>query len=259
MSPGVSTRTFARWQAAEVRAEPMDRYDGSSTSGSPRVLVIDGSLLTAEAIVLALTQVKLVARFVLPVTIEHLRDVIAWEPDLALFDIDSVDATMAVEIVAILGQAGVPVAVVGGRDDRCLLGECVKGGVASVVDKASPLIDLLRTVRSLLDGEVLLDDAARQLLVEPYQREERARQARLAPFQVLTHREKCVLAELMAGNGAEAIARGAYVSVSTVRSQIKAVLQKLGVNSQLAAAALARQAGWTLEASEVGTEISASA
>jgi DNA-binding CsgD family transcriptional regulator len=34
------------------------------------------------------------------------------------------------------------------------------------------------------------------------------------------------------------------VSISTVRSQIKSILQKLGVNSQLAAVAMARQAGW---------------
>jgi len=34
------------------------------------------------------------------------------------------------------------------------------------------------------------------------------------------------------------------VSLTTVRSQIRSVLMKLGVNSQLAAVALARRQGW---------------
>jgi DNA-binding NarL/FixJ family response regulator len=35
-----------------------------------------------------------------------------------------------------------------------------------------------------------------------------------------------------------------FVSVATVRSQVRAILLKLGVNSQLAAVAAARQSGW---------------
>ena len=65
------------------------------------------------------------------------------------------------------------------------------------------------------------------------------------PF--LTEREQVVLAELIEGHCAEDIAKAAFVSISTVRSQIKAILQKLGVNSQLAAVAMARRAGWSLE------------
>ncbi len=42
----------------------------------------------------------------------------------------------------------------------------------------------------------------------------------------------------MEGNCAEDIAKAAFVSISTVRSQIKAISQKLGVNSQLAAVAI---------------------
>jgi DNA-binding NarL/FixJ family response regulator len=68
---------------------------------------------------------------------------------------------------------------------------------------------------------------------------------RLALFSILTPREKTVLGELMEGRDAEAIARRSWVAVSIVRSQIKSILQKLGVNSQLAAAAFAREAGWS--------------
>jgi DNA-binding CsgD family transcriptional regulator len=37
------------------------------------------------------------------------------------------------------------------------------------------------------------------------------------------------------------------VSESTVRSQIRSIFQKLGVNSQLRAVSLARQVGWTAD------------
>jgi hypothetical protein len=40
-----------------------------------------------------------------------------------------------------------------------------------------------------------------------------------------------------------AIAAASYVSLSTVRSQIRSILTKLGVSSQLAAVALAHDAG----------------
>ncbi len=76
---------------------------------------------------------------------------------------------------------------------------------------------------------------------------DRPSEFRLQAFAVLTDREKVVLAELIEGHCAEEIANAAYVSISTVRSQIKAILQKLGVNSQLAAVAQARRAGWSLD------------
>jgi DNA-binding NarL/FixJ family response regulator len=68
---------------------------------------------------------------------------------------------------------------------------------------------------------------------------------RLQLFATLTDREEVVLAELMEGHCAEEIAKAAILSISTIRSQIKSILQKLGVNSQLAAVAMARRAGWS--------------
>ena len=57
-------------------------------------------------------------------------------------------------------------------------------------------------------------------------------------------RECEVLAALIDGLSAEEIAETQYVALTTVRSQIRAVLQKLGVRSQLAAVAQANRVGW---------------
>ena len=46
------------------------------------------------------------------------------------------------------------------------------------------------------------------------------------------------------GSTADEIAAREFVAVSTVRTHIRSILDKLGVNSQLAAVALARRSGW---------------
>jgi DNA-binding NarL/FixJ family response regulator len=65
-----------------------------------------------------------------------------------------------------------------------------------------------------------------------------------APFEQLTPREQHVLDGLVRGLSAPAIARDAMVSATTVRSQIRAILLKLDVHSQLEAVSLARRARW---------------
>jgi DNA-binding NarL/FixJ family response regulator len=49
----------------------------------------------------------------------------------------------------------------------------------------------------------------------------------------------------MRGESVTEISREAYVSVPTVRSQIRSILVKLGVSSQLAAVVLAYRSGWS--------------
>lgn len=213
----------------------------------PNVLVIVGDLLVAEAIVSALIQLTFNARFAMPITAAHVRDLTSWRPGLAILDVDSIDEKTCISIVTLLTEAAIPVAMLGGRLDTPLVGECIDAGATIVIDKASGLGQLVEVISRRLEGRVVLDDEAKRRLLEPIRREAQARRALLAPFEALTHREKCILAELLDGHGPEAIARRSSVSVSTVRSQIKSILQKLGVNSQLAATSLARRSGWTLE------------
>ena len=86
--------------------------------------------------------------------------------------------------------------------------------------------------------------AERDLLCELHSHR-RDRAAQLSRFHQLSVRESEVLEELMAGKAAADIATESYVSIATIRSQIKAILRKLEVNSQLAAVALAYRSGWS--------------
>ena len=60
----------------------------------------------------------------------------------------------------------------------------------------------------------------------------------------VVHRVAEVLGALMEGKSADAIAAESVVSVATIRTQIRSILSKLGVNSQLAAVARAQEARW---------------
>ena len=75
-------------------------------------------------------------------------------------------------------------------------------------------------------------------------------------FERLSRRERQVLSSLMRGQSVREISRDAYVSVPTVRSQIRSILVKLGVSSQLGAVVLAYRSGWKAAEPDVeaGTE-----
>ena len=66
-------------------------------------------------------------------------------------------------------------------------------------------------------------------------------------FDRLSARERQVLSALMRGETARDISRQSFVSLPTVRSQIRSIFIKLGVSSQLAAVVLAYRSGWNGE------------
>ena len=84
----------------------------------------------------------------------------------------------------------------------------------------------------------------RKELLELFRTHRLDRDNRFMPFESLSRRENEVLCLLMEGHSVAKIAESSFVSVGTVRTQVKAILRKLGVNSQAAAVALAYRSGW---------------
>jgi two-component system, NarL family, nitrate/nitrite response regulator NarL len=144
-----------------------------------------------------------------------------------------------------LRRSGVPVLVVTGDTDESRWGEVLLSGAAVVVAKDAPLETLVSVALRVVRGEPVLEPAERQRLIACARRRAAERRQLLAPLEALTAREAEVLAELAEGRPAADIAARAYVAETTVRAQIRAVLRKLGVTSQLQAVAVARRAGWS--------------
>jgi DNA-binding NarL/FixJ family response regulator len=113
-----------------------------------------------------------------------------------------------------------------------------------VVSKGESLDRLALAIEDAVRGSAVMRPAEREALVEAAQAARRDDEEKLAPFAKLSAKERQVLGHLMDGRSAEDIARVEYVSLATVRSQIRAILHKLDVNSQLAAVSLAQKVGW---------------
>lgn len=117
-------------------------------------------------------------------------------------------------------------------------GSMTMAGAAGVLPTSVSLDELTLALRLMLGGQDLLSPARRRAMAEAWAESERLRAQDAALIGRLTGREHEVLVSLYEGVGVAAIAEQTGVSEQTVRSQVKAVLRKLEVNSQLAAVAL---------------------
>lgn len=132
-------------------------------------------------------------------------------------------------------------------DNRVVEARCIVAGAAAILNMGQPYNELLQTIDDILAGKVLVSKAylqEMQLVMREMRQIERDRRKK---YERLTLREMAILAEISSGRSATEIAESSYTSVNTVRSHIKSVLQKLEVNSQVQAVAMAHQNGWLTE------------
>lgn len=107
---------------------------------------------------------------------------------------------------------------------------------ATVVDRAAGFLALLAVVELCLH---MPDPARRRSQEVAVSLERRHRES--AALATLTASETEVLGAMLAGLSAVEIGGLRHVALSTVRSQIRSILAKLGVTSQLSAVAVARR------------------
>jgi two-component system, NarL family, nitrate/nitrite response regulator NarL len=180
----------------------------------------------------------------------ELEHAIEWNPDLFIIDMRSHGLGSGTALIRSLRQAGLQVCVIDDARDEARLNAWMEVGTSALIDGREPIDEVFRTINRILRQSPLHHTSAGTLPSLALTRgpgKQQQQGSRLPNFADLTQRETSVLAELMEGHCAEEIANAAFVSISTVRSQIKAILQKLGVSSQLAAVALARRADWSPE------------
>jgi two-component system nitrate/nitrite response regulator NarL len=171
--------------------------------------------------------------------------VIRMRPRAVLLDLDLGSHGSGLDLIQPLSMAGVAVIVVTSAIDNARWGECVSQGARKVIPKSAQLGEILGSIRRMVNGLPMMTPRERDELIQCWQRNlmvERELQARLAH---LTHGEAEVLGYLMMGKQVGDIAKERFVSESTVRTQVKAVLAKLQVGSQLTAVGLAHKANWS--------------
>ncbi|MGI8523677.1 MAG: LuxR C-terminal-related transcriptional regulator [Nocardioides sp.] len=216
--------------------------------GLTRVGIVEDHHLFAEALDVALTleghdvhRVPLVE----PVSTNQLVSaVLRVRPRVALLDLDLGTSADGARLVEPLVRSGIQVVIVTASRDESRWGECLRHGARVVVSKTAPLNTILATIRLIGEGRPVLGHAERERLIATYYRERTLLHSLRDKLELLSGREREVLGQLMAGRQVREIAKRSFVSEATVRTQVKSILSKLEVTSQLAAVGVAHRARW---------------
>ena len=212
------------------------------------MLIVEDHALLNEALALALRLEGFEEILIVDPVDRSDDDVIAaarrFRPEVVLLDLHFGSDRLSIPLIAPLGEMGAQVLMLTAEGDRILLARCLEAGADGIFEKSQPFTDLVCYVADAALGRTVLRPAAREALLAELREHRASATEQLSAFERLTDREASVLAAIVEGNSADEIAASQYVAVSTVRSHIRAVLDKLGVNSQLAAVALARRANW---------------
>ena len=174
-------------------------------------------------------------------------DLDEFQPDIVLLDLGLGAHGTGLDLLPELIIPGRYVVVLTGETDPVVLGRSFDLGATAVLDKAIPFPDLVAELREVVQGGTAVAERKRREIQREKRKLDAERDAQLRPFAELSPREAEVLGMLIDGRQAAEIAEASYVSLATVRTQIRAILTKLGVSSQLAAVSMAVKAGWTAE------------
>lgn len=151
----------------------------------------------------------------------------------------------ASRLVAGLTEQGKKALVIA-KPDQAATAALIAAGAVGTLDKSASFEVLLETLGKAAAGSPVMTGAERARWLARHDQHEQRRRDLTRPLQRLSPRELQVLQALAAGHRAAAIAEQSTVTLATVRVQIKSILAKLEVSSQIEAVAMlfaARRAG----------------
>lgn len=214
-----------------------------------RVVVVERMVLVAETFGIALggaVDARAVVVEATASTASVARDVCKQRPSVVFVDVDLGPHIDCATLVEALVEHRLQVVVLTDRgDDDAVLGDCLRRGAVGALCKSGGLAPIMEALRQALARQPVMDDSRARGLMEAAQSAKDPRVLERRRLSTLTAREREVLKELMKGATAPQIARSWCLSEATVRTQIKSILSKLEVGTQLAAVATAHRHGWT--------------
>jgi len=166
------------------------------------------------------------------------------DADIVLLDLHLGPRVTSIPMIGPLVASGAGVMMLTASRDLYELAECIEAGAIGIFDKGQPFEELIEFIHDACTGRTVLEPDARDALLASLRDHRDQAGARALPFESLTAKEGEVFALIVDGKPADVISNDLFISVATVRSHVRAILRKLGVNSQLAAVVLAQHAGW---------------
>ncbi|WP_017572067.1 response regulator [Nocardiopsis halotolerans] len=171
--------------------------------------------------------------------------VLSHRPDVALLDIrmprmDGLAATT--EIRRIAPATAVVILTTFGEDSY--ISQALSGGASGFLLKAGDPRELITGVHAVADGGAYLSpQVARQVIAQFGGARATREAAAAARIEVLTQREREVLALVGAGLSNADIAERLFLVEGTVKSYVSAILNRLEMRNRVQAAILAHEAG----------------
>lgn len=215
-----------------------------------KVAIVEDHLLFAQALELALSRQGFEATRVAveesdrPSTATLLRTVLDLKPDVLLLDLNLGVAADGFAMIEPVTNAGIDVVVITATEEPGQWARAVMSGARKVLPKTSPLADVVTTVQRLSAGEPVMRGSERQELLDAWVAMRAGNEQVWDRFDQLTLRESEVLGLLMYGHSVREVAERGDTAEGTVRTQVKSILAKLGVSSQVAAVGLAYRIDW---------------
>jgi DNA-binding NarL/FixJ family response regulator len=151
-------------------------------------------------------------------------------PDIVLLDL-RLPGMDGIAVLQALRTSGLRVLVLTSATEPSMASQAVRAGAAGVLYKDIDPDALVRAIRSVCDGNVLLAPEAFGSLV------------RGSRADTLTPREREVLGAIAEGKSNREIARLLHLSEKTVKAHVSSVLAKLGVQDRTQAAVYAVRHG----------------
>jgi DNA-binding NarL/FixJ family response regulator len=174
---------------------------------------------------------------------EALATTPAFRPEVVLMDLNMPGMSgieAAERLLASRPDASVLMLTINRDDGRVL--EAVRAGASGYLLKDAELDDIVAGIRSVAAGLSVLAPAAAGALMTEVRREPRTFAPSTA-LAALTPRERDVLALLARGCDNAEIGHRLFLSPSTVKHHVSHLLEKLGVENRLQAAAVAIRHG----------------
>jgi DNA-binding NarL/FixJ family response regulator len=157
--------------------------------------------------------------------------------DLRMPGLDGIGATR--RLLELDPEVGVVVLTMFEDDDSVFA--AMRAGARGYLLKGAEQDEILRAIRAVAAGEVLLGPSIARRVIEHFSSGDGSTRA---AFPALTERERQVLDLIAAGKGNAVIAHELVLSLKTIRNHVSNIFTKLQVSDRAAAIVKARDAGF---------------
>ncbi len=152
------------------------------------------------------------------------------QPDLILMDVsmpglNGIEATRQI----LAERAATKIIILSMHSDRRYVTEALKAGAVGYLLKDSAFEELIDVIRDVLKGRIRLSNAITSVVVSDYIKLAAAEES--SAFTLLSAREREVLQLIAEGNSTRDIAARLNVSVKTIESHRKQIMDKLNLRS----------------------------